>query len=102
VVLPYVMTFNKDAIQDKCARIARAVNLPGDGYGAVYAWVLALRRQIGIPNTLAELGVSLDQAGVIGKEAAIDPSAAGNPVPVGAPELERIFRSAVRGELPAA
>jgi alcohol dehydrogenase class IV len=102
VLLPYVMTFNRSAIQDQCARIARALNLPSPGYDAVYAWVLAIRREIGIPNTLAELGVSVEQAGVIGKEAAIDPSAAGNPVPVGAPELERIFRSAVGGELPAA
>ena len=102
VLLPYVMTFNQNAIQDQCARIARALNLRGDGYDAVYRWVIGLRRQIGIPNTLADLGVGVEQAGVIGKEAAIDPSAGGNPLPVGAPELERIFRAAVRGELPAA
>jgi alcohol dehydrogenase class IV len=102
VLLPYVMTFNKNAIQEKCARIARALDLPGDGYEAVYRWVIGLRRQIGIPNTLADLGVGVDQAAVIGREAAIDPSASGNPVPVAAPELERIFRAAVRGELPAA
>jgi len=102
VLLPYVMTFNRAAIEDACARIARVLNLPGDGYPAVYNWVLELRRQIGIPNTLAALGVTVDQASVIGKEAAIDPSAGGNPIPVSAADLERIFRSAVLGELPAA
>jgi len=35
----------------------------------------------------------------IGREAAIDPSAGGNPIPVDAPTLERIFRSAVKGDL---
>ena len=35
----------------------------------------------------------------IGREAAIDPSAGGNPIPVDAVILERIFRSAVKGDL---
>ncbi len=65
----------------------------------LYAWVLALRRELGIAHTLAEIGVKVDNAAVIGAEAAIDPSASGNPVPVTAADLERIFRAAVQGRL---
>jgi hypothetical protein len=43
--------------------------------------------------------VTLANPEVIGREAAADPSAGGNPIPVDAPTLERIFRSAVRGDL---
>jgi alcohol dehydrogenase class IV len=102
VILPYVMTFNRPAIEPKAAVIARVLDLPVRGFDGLLTWVLELRRELGIPHSLAQLGVSLEHAAIIGREAAIDPSAAGNPVPVDAPTLERIFRAAVAGELAAA
>jgi alcohol dehydrogenase class IV len=102
VVLPYVMEFNRPAIEAKCDMIARVLDLPVRGFDGLYAWVLELRRELGIAHTLAEIGVSVDQAAVIGAEAAIDPSASGNPIPVTAADLERIFRAAVLGQLAAA
>jgi hypothetical protein len=102
VILPYVMTFNRPAIELKAEVIARALELPARGFDGLLAWVLELRRTLGIPHSLAQLGVSLEHATIIGREAAIDPSAGGNPVPVDAPTLERIFRAAVAGELAAA
>ena len=102
VLLPYVMAFNRRAIEGKCTVIARALALPQPGYEALLAWVLELRRELGIPHTLAEIGVGLEQAGVIGDEAARDPSAGGNPIPVDAAALEAVFRGAVTGQYPAA
>jgi alcohol dehydrogenase len=60
-----------------------------------------MRRELGIPHALADIGVSADKAKIIGRAAAIDPSAGGNPVPLDAPTLERIFRAAVGGRLEA-
>jgi alcohol dehydrogenase class IV len=102
VVLPYVMAFNRAAIEPKCDVIARVLDLPTRGFDGLYAWVLALRRELGIAHTLAEIGVTVEQAAVIGAEAAIDPSASGNPIPVSAADLERIFRAAVLGQLAVA
>jgi alcohol dehydrogenase class IV len=102
VVLPYVMEFNRKAIASKCDLIARVLDLPSRGFDGLYAWVLGLRRELGIAHTLAELGVTVEHAATIGMEAAIDPSASGNPVPVTAAELERIFRAAVLGQLAVA
>ena len=62
---------------------------------------MQLRRELGIPHSLADIGVSADKAAIIGREAAIDPSAGGNPIPVDAAQLERIFRAAVAGRLDA-
>jgi alcohol dehydrogenase class IV len=101
VILPYVMTFNRAAIADKTAVIARVLGLPAQGFDGFFAWVLDLRRELGIPHALADIGVSADKAVIIGKEAAIDPSAGGNPIPVDAAQLERIFRAAVDGRLEA-
>ena len=101
VILPYVMTFNRAAIADKTEVIARVLGLPAHSFDGFFEWVLQMRRELGIPHTLADIGVSADQAVIIGKEAAIDPSAGGNPIPVDAAQLERIFRAAVDGRLEA-
>jgi alcohol dehydrogenase class IV len=101
VILPYVMTYNRRAIADKAEIISRVLNLPQRGYEGFFAWVLQLRSELTIPHSLAGIGVSADKAAIIGREAAIDPSAGGNPIPVNAAQLEHIFRAAVDGELDA-
>ena len=101
VILPYVMTFNRNAIADKADIIARVLDLPTRGFDGFLARVMEMRRELGIPHSLAEIGVSTANAAVIGREAAIDPSAGGNPIPVDAAQLERIFRAAVDGKLEA-
>jgi alcohol dehydrogenase class IV len=101
VILPYVMTFNRPAIAEKADVIARVLDLPARGFESLLGWVLELRRELGIPHSLAEIGVSATHAEIIGREAAIDPSAGGNPMPVDAAAFERIFRAAVDGKLGA-
>jgi alcohol dehydrogenase class IV len=99
VILPYVMRHNRHAIADKADIISRALNLPTRGFDGFLAWVLDMRRDLGIPHSLTHLGVSADKAAIIGREAALDPSAGGNPIPIDAAALERIFRAAVDGDL---
>src|SRR6202790_2772508 len=101
VILPYVITFNRIAIAEKTKVIARVLDLPARGFDGFLDWVLQMRRELGIPHSLAGIGVSADKATIIGREAAIDPSAGGNPVPVEASHLEHIFRAAVDGRLGA-
>jgi alcohol dehydrogenase class IV len=101
IILPYVMSYNRRAIAEKADVIARVLDLPQSGFDGFFAWVLKLRTDLGIPHSLAEIGVSADKAQIIGSEAAIDPSAGGNPIAVNAAQLEDIFRAAVRGELGA-
>jgi alcohol dehydrogenase class IV len=101
VILPYVVTFNRSAIEDKADLITRVLDLRARGFDGFLAWVLDMRRELGIPHSLADLGVSADKAAIIGREAAIDPSAGGNPIPVDAAQLEHIFRAAVDGRLDA-
>jgi alcohol dehydrogenase class IV len=101
VILPYVMTFNRRAIEGKADVISRVLDLPTRGFDGFLAWVLDMRRELKIPHSLADIGVSVDKAAIIGREAAIDPSASGNPIPVDAAQLEHIFRAAVAGKLAA-
>lgn len=99
VVLPYVMRFNRPAIEHRLAPVAQALGLRRGAFAAVLDWVLQLRERLGIPHDLAALGVGLDRAEDIGRLAAIDPSAAGNPLPVSAHDLARLFSDAVMGRL---
>jgi alcohol dehydrogenase class IV len=101
VILPYVVTYNRNAIAGKTDVIARVLDLPTRGFDGFLAWVIEMRRELGIPHSLADLGVSADKAAIIGREAAVDPSAGGNPIPVDAAQLEHIFRAAVAGRLDA-
>jgi alcohol dehydrogenase class IV len=101
VILPYVMTYNRNVIDDKADVISRVLDLPTRGFDGFLAWVLKMRVELGIPHSLTHIGVSADKASIIGSEAAIDPSASGNPIPVNAAQLEHIFRAAVAGTLEA-
>ena len=102
VILPYVMCHNRHAISDRCARIARVLGLADTSFDGLLAWVLALRTELGIPHTLAEIGVDDRNSDVIGRESALDPSAGGNPIAIDAAGYEAIFRDAIAGRMPAA
>lgn len=102
VLLPYVMCHNRLAIAERCTRIARVLGLANASFEGLLDWVLDLRRQLGIPHTLAEIGVDDRNADVIGRESALDPSAGGNPVAIDALGYEAIFRCAIAGQLPDA
>ena len=101
VILPYVMAFNRRVIEDKSDVIARVLDLPERGFDGFLSWVIKLRQDLGVPHSLAEIGVHTNNAAVIGSEAALDPSAGGNPIPMNAAQFEHIFRTAVAGELAA-
>ena len=99
VVMPYVLAFNRPAIEERMTRLARYLNLPDPGFPAVLAWVLALRKEIGIPNTLADLGVKESDLDTLVPEAVDDPSTGSNPRPAGAAEMREMFVNAIRGRL---
>ncbi len=99
VVMPYVLRHNAAVIEDKMNRLSAWLGLPGGGNSAVLDWVLALRAEIGIPETLADIGVGDERIQQLSEMAAVDPTAGGNPMPVGVPELEAMFRDAIDGRL---
>jgi alcohol dehydrogenase class IV len=99
VLLPYVMVHNRPALAAQLPVMARALNLPGEPFTALFEWVLEFRRRLGIPHSLADIGVPLTNPEVIGHEASLDPSAGGNPRPTDATDYARIFRCAVKGDL---
>lgn len=99
VVMPYVLLFNRQAIEPQLTMLARYLDLPSPSGSAVVEWVLGLRAEIGIPHTLRELGVTLDMVPQLAPMAAVDPSAAGNPIPLNEDNLAALYRKAIAGSL---
>jgi alcohol dehydrogenase class IV len=99
VVMPYVLEFNRAAIEDKLTRLAAWLGLPNPSFKAVLSWVLALRKEIGIPHTLKDIGVGSDRIDELSEMAAVDPTAGGNPVPAGVPEMKQMFVASIEGRL---
>jgi alcohol dehydrogenase class IV len=99
VVMPYVLAFNRPAIDEKLAALARYLDLPGRSADSVVDWVLALRRELGIPHTLKEIGVDESILPDAARMAELDPSNGGNPTPLVAADYDRLFRNAIHGSL---
>ncbi|WP_114155344.1 iron-containing alcohol dehydrogenase [Chromobacterium haemolyticum] len=99
VLLPYVLVRNRPAIAERLAAAARYLGLADAGFDGFLAWVLQLRAGLGIPHTLAEIGIGADAAADIGRMAKADPSDGGNPLPLSADDYRAIFLAAQQGRL---
>jgi alcohol dehydrogenase class IV len=99
VLFPYVLVCNKTAIADKIPHIARALDLPGRDFDAILTWILAFRAKLGVPHTLAELGVKEIDAGTIAADAVKDPTAGANPRQLTEAEFKQLTLAAIRGDL---
>ncbi len=102
VFMPYVMAFNRPAIEDKMHRLSRLLGLEPSGFQAVMHWVLELRSNCGIPHTLRELGVPRTDFGELARMAAADPCTPENPVPAPQDALLQLYKDAYNGNLPMA
>jgi len=99
VMLPYVLVFNRPAIEDRMAYLARVLDLPGRGFDATLDWLLSFRRQLFIPDTLAEIGVPEADVERLAEKAVRDPSTGGNPVSMTEADFRTLISAAIRGDL---
>ncbi|HEV7329007.1 MAG TPA: iron-containing alcohol dehydrogenase [Bosea sp. (in: a-proteobacteria)] len=93
VFMPYVLAFNRPTIEEEIARLAAYLGLE-PSFDAFYDWIIALRRDLGVPETLKAFGVTGIDYGRLAKMAIVDPTAGGNPVPLTEAAAEALFREA--------
>lgn len=79
VCMPAVLQFNRPEIEAKIAPSARYLDIDG-GFDGFCAYVDDLNASMGIPKTLAGLGIENPDVDRIVAGALIDPSTGGNPV----------------------
>jgi alcohol dehydrogenase class IV len=99
ILMPYVLEANRTAIEEKISRLNRYLGLTTTGFDGFLDWVIELRALLGIPHTLASINIDDHDSEAVGKMAAADPSAGGNPISFRSEEYQRIFQNAVAGHL---
>jgi len=99
VVMPYVLLWNRKSVEDKMVRLAAYLDLPKKSFDGVLEWVLELRKTIGIPATLAELGATELHAAELAPHALADPSTGTNPQAMTQNDFEKLFLNCIRGSL---
>ena len=98
VFMPYVLAFNRTAIEERISRLAAYIGLEAS-FDAFQRWILGLRQDIGIAHTLRDLNIPTDRLDEIAAMAIVDPTAGGNPVELTLEGAKAIFMAAYQGKL---
>jgi hypothetical protein len=99
ILMPYVLQANRSAIEARIEAAARYLDLPRPSFSSFLDWVVGLREEIGIPHTLAAIGIDASDAQRVGDMAVADPSHGGNPIAFTAAQYRDIFTAAIEGAL---
>jgi len=98
IVMPYVLKANRRKIEKEITRAAAYLGIK-NGFNGFLKWILALRKEIGIPHKLADIGVDTERLDEVAAMAIKDPSAGGNPIPFSAKQYRSLTRKCVVGDL---
>ena len=99
LLLPTIMRFNKEECLDKYPAIARAMGVDTDGMTAEQASdaaceaVQALALKVGIPQHMAELGITENDIPRLAEQALADVCTPGNPRDVTLDQIVELYRS---------
>ena len=96
VFMPYVLAFNRPAIEQRIDRLTGYLAIDG-GFDGFMGAILDLGAKIGVPHTLAGLGVDEARRDDIAAMAIIDPTAGGNPLELTLEAAMTIFDNALAG-----
>lgn len=92
VFMPYVLDFNKEALDGKWERLAALLGADP------LEWVVKTREKLGIPHCLADLGID-ESVLELAAAATADPSGATNPKPLNDETHKLLLQRALTGRL---
>jgi len=101
VLMPYVISYNRAAIENKMQHLARVLELEptSTGVDAVLAFIIELRQQLGIPHDLTFVDIDATRIPAIAEMATHDPSADGNPLLLTKNDYAELLANAIKGVL---
>lgn len=94
ILMPYILKANRPAIEEKINRLANYL-LINDGFDGFLDWILQLRSELQIENSLDQLGIDDSNLDLIAKMATEDAAACSNPILFTPDEYKNILRSAL-------
>ena len=99
IFMPYVLTFNKNLIEDRIVSICDYLNLDKN-FESFLNWILNLRKELNIPHKLSDVveesKINLDQLSVMALE---DPSTATNPRKMTVDDMKILYKHSISGKL---
>ncbi len=96
--MPYILQHNRPAIENKIARLTKWLGIDNN-FDGFMDYVLATRKELGIPNTIKELDVGNNQFTRMAEMAVVDPTASGNPVSLEVEDCVKMYQQAYAGEI---
>ena len=97
VAIPFAMRFNREASASRLADLAQAASAEGRDADGFIDWLEQLRKTIGIPDTLAGVGVKREHLSRLVDVATGDACHPSNPRPVARADFAELFASALGG-----
>lgn len=98
IIMPYVLKANRRKIEKEIERAAAYLGIKG-GFNGFLKFVLALRKEVGIPHRLADIGIDTKRLDEVAAMAIKDPSAGGNPIQFTEKQYKALARKCVVGDL---
>ena len=95
-VMPFVLEYNRSAIESKFDRLGRYINISG-GLDGIIEWVNNLKNEMNIPHNLQDMGVQLGDEEKLSKLAFEDPSTGGNPLPMTVDKFKELIKICILG-----
>ena len=100
IFMPYVLTFNKEAIENKIIKVCEYLEIEEKSFDGFLKWILDLRKKLNIPHKLSEVikeeDLELDR---LTKMALNDPSTGGNPKKLTEKDMKILYQHSMTGKL---
>ena len=100
IFMPYVLTFNKDVIENKIIKICDYLEFKVKSFDEFINWTLKLREDLNIPHKLSDV-IKDDDFDIdrLSKMALEDPSTGGNPKKLTVADMKIMYEHSMTGKL---
>jgi alcohol dehydrogenase len=98
IIMPYVLKANRKKVEKKIERAAAYLGIKG-GFNGFLKFVLALRKETGIPHALKDIGIDTKRLDEVAAMAVKDPTAEANPIQFTEKQYKALARRCVMGDL---
>jgi len=96
-VMPFVLNYNRSVIEDKFVRLANFLDIKG-GFDGIVQWVIDLKKEMEIPETLKDMGVQPGDEVKLAPLAQEDPSTGGNPLEMTEQKFQELIANCISGK----
>ena len=96
-VMPFVLNYNRSAIEKKFTRLANFLDIK-NGFEGIVDWIIELKKDMEIPETLKDMGVNEGDEIKLAPLAQEDPSTGANPLEMTVERFQELILNCIAGK----